>query len=348
MSLRESRRGSDFTIQLRNTTYLLYSASGKQESFVLAHPLIYIMAMSGPVVTANVMHCLLVEVLDDQVVRAEFESSGGFYSLPKECLALFSKDEAFMAVVPQWVRARAKAGDTTSASEIARLFQDEELIRFLAEYGDTPAALELARVFGEREPLRRLAGRGETQAAVELAREFGDSGPLRALAERGDSEAAIEVARRYDDQSFLRIAAERGDVVAAIAMAREFDDPRPLKTLVEQQDHTPLTEIEVEGAYQYYQIAILEEGLSPDAIQSLCQAANAGHAKAMEKLAHLHRPWGDNEHVLQENDRVAYMWYTLAGVFDSRRTVAEEMTSEEIAEAKQMARDWKPGQCPSP
>ena len=75
------------------------------------------------------MHCVLLELHDDRVVRAEAESSGGFFSSPKECPGVFSHDEAFMAILPQWVRDRVVAGDTASASEIARLFQDEELVR---------------------------------------------------------------------------------------------------------------------------------------------------------------------------------------------------------------------------
>ncbi len=75
---------------------------------------------------------------------------------------------------------------------------------------------------------------------------------------------------------------------------------------------------------------------------------------AQRSLAYLHRLWGVKEgYGIKENKRVAYMWYTLAAAsgvdtLGSRSIVAEEMTTEEEAEALEMVRDWKPGQCPAP
>ena len=57
---------------------------------------------------------------------------------------------------------------------------------------------------------------------------------------------------------------------------------------------------------------------------------------------------------LQADARVAYMWYTLAsqnGIADAtsfRGAASAQMNHEEIRQAEQMVRDWKPGQCPSP
>ena len=94
-----------------------------------------------------------------------------------------------------------------------------------------------------------------------------------------------------------------------------------------------------------------EESLVGEAWKWLCIAADEGHPQAhvnaMKALARLHRPWGDDEYVLEENNGVAYPWYRLSAAFDPRWAVAEEMTAHEITEAEQMARDWKPGQCPA-
>jgi TPR repeat protein len=97
----------------------------------------------------------------------------------------------------------------------------------------------------------------------------------------------------------------------------------------------------------------------------LCKAANQGYKEAQIEIGYWHNEssweraqsdriaWLKNAGIDADN-RVAYMWYTLAakGDLDRLRIInnmfSGELTEEEAAKAKDMARNWKPGQCPSP
>lgn len=97
--------------------------------------------------------------------------------------------------------------------------------------------------------------------------------------------------------------------------------------------------------------------------QWLCAAANKGYRNAQVELGHRHdrKYWINNgearwlreEMGIQPDNCIAYMWYSLAdsrgdlNAEDFRRSLTAKMTSEEITEAEQSARDWRPGDCPS-
>ena len=187
---------------------------------------------------------------------------------------------------------------------------------------------------------------GDSDAMFELAGRFGETAPLRKLAEQGDRDAAFELARKFDEPMFVRTIAGQGDTQAAIELAKRFDDLGPLKKLAEQGDAW--------AAFNVYEQAIYRKEPTTEALKWLCEAANVGDAEAQRILAQLHRSWGVKEgNGIKENRRVAYMWYTLAAAngadtLGTRSIVAEEMTTEEEAEALGMVRDWKPGQCPAP
>ncbi len=169
---------------------------------------------------------------------------------------------------------------------------------------------------------------------------------IRTLAEQGDRDAAFELAWNFDEPKFIRTLAEQGDAQAAIELAKGFNELGPLKELAEQGD--------AQAAFNVYEQTIYRKEPTKEALKWLCVAANAGDAEAQKILAHLHRLWGVKEgYGIKENNRIAYMWYTLAAAsgadtLGSRSIVAEEMTTEEEAEALEMVRDWKPGQCPAP
>jgi hypothetical protein len=170
-----------------------------------------------------------------------------------------------------------------------------------------------------------------------MARYADEFGPLTSLAEKGDHEAAHIFAVELGDYSYLRrLAKEGGHVVA-----------------YEQ--------------YLKYRNASESSEFSAAWIW-LCLAANAGYSKAQAEVGFWHRSnswdnWRDwNEKGLnrlqklgfQPDNRIAYMWYTLAVATGGESTrqardyyVAELLTEVEISQAEQMARDWKPGDCPS-
>ena len=307
----------DFAIEHGNATYLLYGASGTEETFILTHPVFYILAMSGPVLTGNVMHCLLVEVVDGTVVRTELQSRGG---RPTECPLAFSNDKKFMQFATAWVTSRAMHGDVLSALETAWEFGDPEVLRNLVERGDIDAALVLAEEFDELEPLRKFAERGDVEAAIELAR-LDNPTYLRKLADKGAAVAALEVYSSKKDRLVDR-PADSNSAWRYLCVAANKSFPAAQLVLGDWTRESTWCALE--------------------------EYAEEGADFAVTRLEWL-RTGG-----IQSDNRVAYMWFTLAvegGDTEAKRhrySVAPEMTSVEIAEAEQMARDWKPGQCPAP
>jgi len=97
----------------------------------------------------------------------------------------------------------------------------------------------------------------------------------------------------------------------------------------------------------------------------LCKAADMGYENAQLEVAYWHREnsWKIakphrrewiREAGIQADDRIAYLWYTLAAKGDDKRLqirdylFSETLYEKEIAEAKDMVRNWKPGQCLTP
>jgi hypothetical protein len=102
----------------------------------------------------------------------------------------------------------------------------------------------------------------------------------------------------------------------------------------------------------------------------LCKAADMGYENAQLEVAYWHREnsWKIakphrrewiREAGIQADDRIAYLWYTLAAKGDDKRLQirdylfsepfsGETLSGKEIAEAKDMVSNWKPGQCPTP
>ena len=242
-----------------------------------------------------------------------------------------------------------------AAIELASRFGEREQLNTLAEQGERGAAMELAQRYNNPQFIRTLAEKGDRNAAFELAIDFRELQPLRKWAGQ-DVVAAGILAGDYGEMDPLRGLAEGGDTVAAMVLMRRFDDPGPLRALARQGDNqavTALAEIETERAFHTYESITIENGPGTEALKWLCKAANAGHAKAWRNLGHAHRSWSENKLGIQENNRVAFMWYRLATVGGANignyvRLLAREMTTAEISAAEQMARDWKPGQCPAP
>ncbi len=169
---------------------------------------------------------------------------------------------------------------------------------------------------------------------VDLTKHTEDVAPLRMLAMEGDPAAATALARpqRTENMALLKALALKGKTYAA---SRVYDKlSRDSQTIVE--------------AWKY-----------------LCIAANRGDGKAQEKMGFWYRTTvkryphlGELQRIAEETDihpdnRIAYMWYTLSdsnGNPDALRIrgyTVRDMTPDEITQAEQMIRDWKPGDCPS-
>jgi hypothetical protein len=97
----------------------------------------------------------------------------------------------------------------------------------------------------------------------------------------------------------------------------------------------------------------------------LCQAADRGYENVQIEVAYWHREsnweFAQPERIewlldakIRADDRIAYLWYTLAAKGDEKRLrirdnlFSETLSEKEMAEAKDMVSKWKPGQCPTP
>jgi TPR repeat protein len=108
-----------------------------------------------------------------------------------------------------------------------------------------------------------------------------------------------------------------------------------------------------------------ERQMTSDAWKWLCMIANSGHGEAQRSVGNWHRTltwqsrgerleWLRDEVGIQPDNRAAYMWFTLADANGNLSALSQregslkaDMNPEEIGQAEQMVRDWKPGDCPS-
>ena len=191
-----------------------------------------------------------------------------------------------------------------------------------ARQGDAEAAIKL---------VRQLAGRGDKEAARELA----------LLSMQHSDEAALELALLTDDEGLLQMLADRGNSKAAYELYEHL--LRVSRRLYDK----------------------LVPGTGSTAWRWLCRAADSGFTKGQSLVARWHRTdlspspgWEREEEFAREagirpDNRVAYLWYTLAARNgdDHAQNLrdwlvhAVDMTADEIAQAEQWARDWKPGEC---
>ena len=256
---------------------------------------------------------------------------------------------------------QAEAGDRAAALVLASEFDDITYLKALAKEGDREATFLLAREFHVETGLKVLARQGDIEAAKELVILTGESTEaLRGLAESGDLAAATLLARYANELGPLRSLAESGNYEAEYTLAEEFEGDINVEKLAEKGNYV--------AAYERYQRLRSGSETALTAWRWLCSAANAGYSKAQAEVGHWHtstswenwRGWHERglnllrKAGVQPDSQIAYMWYTLAVSNGDESTlsardyyVAELLTDNEIAQAKQMARDWKPGDCPS-
>ena len=124
-----------YTVGAGPRAYLLYAGQGTEDGiFMLTHPAFYLfMAMFGgnPVIADDVLHCLLVELREGEVVQAKLESVPG--SPPASpCFDRFADDADFVAAKTNWgvvdERETALADCDTLGGEIMATKQDIALL----------------------------------------------------------------------------------------------------------------------------------------------------------------------------------------------------------------------------
>ena len=174
----------------------------------------------------------------------------------------------------------------------------------------------------------------------------------------GETPAFKEVQRTADHQADLEARAKQGDTEAIIELAVLTGNLPQLKAMAESGNS--------EAAYALFEPLSGDRETTIEAWRWLCKSANAADGKAQEKVGFWHSmavwlpgggptfQWYREEVGIQPDNRIAYMWYALAdsngdsNASDGREFVKADMTPEDIVQAEQMVRDWKPGQCPRP
>lgn len=287
---------------------------------------------------------------------------------------------------PTYVKELAQKGDREAAFILAARYRDPSGLRVLASHGDETAAVKLASEFQDLTALRGLAEQGDVDAAHLLAIDFNDLAPLKELAKRGNREAAKELVK-LTGKSFgpLEKLAENGDLAAAVFIARNAKELKPLISLAKTRDSEAARILEDEfnvyiflerdaeigdssAAYELYQRLRKRRNSTVDAWRWLCFAANSGYANAQAEIGswfrsttwEIWKDWNENSIDLlryigvEPDNQIAYMWYTLAISNGDKSAltvrdccITRKLSNNEIARANLMAREWKPGDCPS-
>jgi TPR repeat protein len=303
------------------------------------------------------------EVIDSALVGTRRDSSDDPVAPIADCSEAVWKPDDRKEVLTKtaYLEVQAEAGSRAAAFALATEFDDITYLKALAKDGDREATFLLAREFHVETGLKVLARQGDIEAAKELVKLTGESTEaLRELAESGDLAAATLLARYANELGPLRSLAESGNYEAAHALVWEFEDDAYVDTLAEKGNYV--------AAYERYQRLRSGSETNLTAWRWLCLAANAGYSKAQAEVGHWHtstswenwRGWHERglnllrKAGVQPDSQIAYMWYTLAVSNGDESTlsardyyVAELLTDNEIAQAERMARDWKPGDCPS-
>ena len=169
----------------------------------------------------------------------------------------------------------------------------------------------------------------------------------------------IDLRKPIEDVTLLKELASAGDPIAAIELAKHTGDIAPLKKLAAEGN--PIL------AYNAIQQIALNSQTLIEVWRWLCVDVNRGDGLAQQQMGFWYRTWvkkyvdpielerAAEQTGVYPDKRIAYMWYTLAytnGNVDALRIRGhivrdERMTKGEIAQAEQMVRDWKPGDCPS-
>jgi len=159
-----------------------------------------------------------------------------------------------------------------------------------------------------------------------------------------------------------RTIIEIGAVVAIIACiaglttggcktAQTYKTPSPLPNYAEMSDQDLRERAVAENHDAEYELgrrAYVHR--NAEAAQWFCRAADAGHPNARYMVGLLYEP-GQAVGVTNPSYSRAYMWLSLAaagGAVDALREkerLFDLLTPEQIAEARRLITNWKPGSC---
>ena len=258
----------------------------------------------------------------------------------------------------KWFRRAAEQGDAESQYNLGTCYENGHGVpldineaakwyRLAADQGLPQAQNDLG-VFYE-------SGRGVSQHYAESAKWY------RLAAEQGDSLAQRNLALCYDNGrgvpkdyaeavKWHRLAAEQGDPIAQSCLGWCYESGEGVpqdygeavkwyRLAAEQGDPTAQNNL---GAW--YEVGRGVPQDHEEAVKWYRLAAEQGEAIAQNNLG---KAYGKGSGV-QQDIVLAYMWFNLASASGSktadreRKKVSKRMTSEQIAEAQKLSRDWKP------
>jgi TPR repeat protein len=173
----------------------------------------------------------------------------------------------------------------------------------------------------------------------------------------------FELILEFDDDDYLT-----GYKKSPFDHYKSLDRERPERV---RQEDEPLEDAkkraekgDADAMYRVYLSMSKEYSEPVSAWELLCGAADQGYENAQIEVAYWHREsnWEFAKHNrvywlqkagVQADDRIAYLWYTLAAKDDDKRLrirdylFSETLSEKEIKEAKDMVTNWKPSQCQS-
>jgi len=142
----------------------------------------------------------------------------------------------------------------------------------------------------------------------------------------------------------LYAQAVAGDMEAAMRLEKIFQDSGPLNTLIEREELRKAQEGNADEKFRAY---LNQVAATP--LKWLCQAADLGHPDACHVLAGLYE--AGTRGVPRDPVR-AYVWYTRAAEHghpysheEADRLAATALSPTQFVKAKNMKKNWQPGQC---
>ena len=259
-----------------------------------------------------------------------------------------SQDEEKGFMFPGLLGALSVEGTSTITAIVIDLRTGELVSRIVSEARGTAFILNYIIILAANEP------QIDSGTAEGLAREIGKV--ITELAKPGKTRLAVLA---LEDVGTSSNVTEKKKVEALPEKQLLYEE-ETLKLLLESA--------ELGDPESQYQVFLLMSTACIEPVSAwkwLCRAADLGYENAQIEVAYWHREsnwefaqadrieWLHKANI-RADDRIAYLWYTLASNGDDKRLqirnnlFSETLSKKEIAEARDMVRNWKPGLCPTP
>ena len=259
-----------------------------------------------------------------------------------------SQDEEKGFMIPGLLGAASVEGASTITAIIIDLRTGELVSRIVSEARGTAHFFHYIIIIAANDP------QADSSAAEGLANEIGKV--ITELAKSGKTRLAVMALEDFGTSNNV-IEKKK---VEPLSEERLLYETETLKLLLESAELG-----EPESQYEVF-LSMSNACIEPvSAWKWLCKAADLGYENAQIEVAYWHREsnwkfaqpdrveWLHKANI-RADDRIAYLWYTLASSGDDKRLrirnnlFSETLSKKEIAEARDMVRNWKPGQCPTP